>query len=67
GDSSVDLDLRFWIDDPKNGIGNVKSEILVKVWDKFHEHGIQIPFPQRDVHLDTSEPLAVSLAEKPPE
>jgi len=52
GESSVDLELRFWINDPRNGIANIKSRILLEVWDKFHEHGIEIPFPQRDVHLD---------------
>ena len=51
GDSSVDLELRFWIDDARNGISNVKSEVLLLVWDKFHEHGIEIPFPQRDLHV----------------
>ncbi|UCH10527.1 MAG: mechanosensitive ion channel [Fidelibacterota bacterium] len=64
GNSSVDLDLFFWIDDPKEGLGNVKSEVLVKVWDKFHEHGIEIPFPQRDVHVDASQPLPISMVKK---
>jgi small-conductance mechanosensitive channel len=51
GDSSVDLELRFWIDDPQNGVTNVTSKALLKVWDTFKEHAIEIPFPQRDVHL----------------
>ncbi|NQV15698.1 mechanosensitive ion channel [bacterium] len=51
GDSSVDLELRIWIDDPKNGIANLKSDILFKVWDTLKEHHIEIPFPQRDVHI----------------
>ncbi|WP_051694079.1 mechanosensitive ion channel family protein [Desulfohalovibrio reitneri] len=51
GDSSVDLELRFWIADPQNGIVNVKSDIYLAVWDGFKEHGIEIPFPQRDVHV----------------
>jgi len=51
GDSSVDLELRLWIDDPTNGRGNVLSEVLLGVWDRFHEQGIEIPFPQRDLHL----------------
>lgn len=51
GDSSVDLELRVWIDDPQNGRGNVISEVLLGVWDRFHENGIEIPFPQRDLHL----------------
>ncbi len=51
GDSSVDLELRIWIEDPANGVSNVKSEVLLLVWDKFHENDIEIPFPQRDLHL----------------
>jgi small-conductance mechanosensitive channel len=34
-----------------NGCSNVKSEVLLGIWDKFHEHGIEIPYPQRDLHL----------------
>jgi small-conductance mechanosensitive channel len=51
GDSSVDLEIRIWIRDPMSGCSNVKSEVLLGVWDKFHEHGIEIPYPQRDLHL----------------
>lgn len=54
GDSSVDLELRFWIEDPHNGVGRVRSEVLLKIWDAFHEKGIEFPFPQRDVHLKLS-------------
>ena len=51
GDSSVDLELRVWIADAQNGRGSVISEVLLGVWDRFHENGIEIPFPQRDLHL----------------
>jgi len=51
GDSSVDLEIRIWITDPHEGVSNVKSEVLLGVWDRFHEHGIAIPFPQRDLHV----------------
>lgn len=51
GDSSVDLELRFWIADAYNGVQNVKSDVLLRIWEKFHEHAIEIPYPQRDVHL----------------
>ena len=53
GDSSVDLEIRAWITDPQSGIANVQSDILLEVWDRFHEHGIEIPYPQRDVHIKT--------------
>jgi small-conductance mechanosensitive channel len=59
-DSSVNLELRFWIDDPMNGRANVVSAIQLAVWDKFHEHGIEIPYPQRDLHFrSTSVPSSV--------
>ena len=54
GDSSVDLEVRFWVVDPQNGLTNVKSEILLDIWDRFNASGIEIPFPQRDVHLKTT-------------
>jgi small-conductance mechanosensitive channel len=60
GDSSVDFDLRFWITDPPNGIANVRSEIYFKIWDRLAEENIEIPFPQRDLHIRSSD---VKLAE----
>jgi len=51
GDSSVDLEMRIWIRDPRNGVSNIKSAVLLRIWDKFHENGIEIPYPQRDLHL----------------
>jgi small-conductance mechanosensitive channel len=55
GDSAIDMELRIWISDPENGISNVSSAVRVALWDVFQEHGIEIPFPQRDVHLKTQE------------
>lgn len=55
GDSSVDLEVRIWIDDPPQGRANVISEVLLGIWDLFREHGVEIPFPQRDLHLKSSE------------
>lgn len=66
GDSSVDLEVRIWINDPRNGVSNVKSEVLVRVWDKFHEQGIEIPFPQRDLHLRSATELPVAVQGRAP-
>lgn len=55
GDNSVNFDLRFWIVDPQNGVSNVRSEILFKIWDAFAAEGIEIPFPQRDLHIRSSD------------
>ena len=53
GDNSVDLELRFWIHDPMNGVSNVKSDVLLHIWDSFHANRIAFPFPQRDLHITT--------------
>jgi len=63
GDSAIDLELRIWIRDPHNGIANIKSTVYVRIWQAFKEEGIEIPFPQRVVHLaadgpETGLPLA---------
>jgi small-conductance mechanosensitive channel len=55
GDSSVDFELQFWIHDPQKGIINVRSKILLAIWDAFKENNIEIPFPQRDLHIKTTE------------
>ena len=51
GDSSVDFDLRFWITDPENGMANVRSAVLLGLWDRLKDADIEIPFPQRDLHV----------------
>jgi len=55
GDSSVDFTLFCWIKDPENGMMNIKSEIYFKIWDLFKENNIEIPFPQRDVHIKSGD------------
>jgi small-conductance mechanosensitive channel len=52
GDHSVNFEIRAWIEDPVNGIGNVRSGVYEDVWKIFKEHGIEIPFPQRDLNLN---------------
>lgn len=51
GDSSIDLELRFWINDPENGVANVASELMLNIWKKFQENDIEVPYPQQDVHM----------------
>ena len=51
GDNSIDMELRIWISDPQNGVSNVSSAVRLAIWDTFKEHDIEIPFPQRDVHI----------------
>ncbi len=49
--SSIDFELRVWIDDPEKGIRNTKSDIQKNIWRLFKEHHITFPFPQRDIHI----------------
>ena len=54
GDSSVDFEIRLWIDDPEEGLGNIRSDVMKRVWKLFLDNDIEIPFPQRDLHIRTS-------------
>lgn len=58
GDSSVDYILRFWIRDPTGGLTNIRGNVYLALWDAFQEHGISIPFPQREVKLLEGSELA---------
>jgi small-conductance mechanosensitive channel len=51
----MDLAINFWIRDPENGQGNVKSEVNLAVLDVLDQEGIEIPFPQRVVHAIVSQ------------
>ncbi|WAT19022.1 mechanosensitive ion channel [Aurantiacibacter sp. MUD11] len=62
GDSSVNFVIHCWIVDPEDGVGNVRSEVLKKLWDLFHENDIEIPFPQRDINLRSNEEFAQLVA-----
>ncbi|WP_427968156.1 mechanosensitive ion channel domain-containing protein [Altererythrobacter sp.] len=67
GESSVDFEIRFWIDDPEDGLGNVRSEVFNRVWKLFKENNVEIPFPQRDINLrgnDQFERLIAALADR---
>ncbi len=57
GDNSVDFEVRFWIQDPEGGLANIRSDVYMRIWQLFKEHDIEIPFPQRDLHLRSSEQL----------
>jgi small-conductance mechanosensitive channel len=53
-ESGIELELRFWIRDPEDGVNNVRSDLFLQIWDDFKAAAITIPYPQRDVHLHGS-------------
>ncbi|HCV13796.1 MAG TPA: mechanosensitive ion channel protein MscS, partial [Candidatus Accumulibacter sp.] len=50
-DSGINLELGFWIGDPQQGTGAVRSAINMAIWRSFRENDIEIPFPRREVRL----------------
>ncbi|WP_020398245.1 mechanosensitive ion channel family protein [Kordiimonas gwangyangensis] len=53
GDSSINFTLHFWVADVTEGRRGPKSDVLFTIWHKFAANKIEIPFPQRDLHLKT--------------
>lgn len=53
GENGLELELRFWIADVRNGIHNVSSDVFLEILDLFQANGIKIPLPQRDLHVQS--------------
>ncbi len=65
GDSSLDFELRCWIADVDDRL-TVKSDLNREIDRRFREAGIEIPFPQRDLHLRSVDAAAgAALAAAP--
>ena len=62
GDSSLDFELLCWIDEPVLR-GKVLHELLMAVYKRLAREGIEIPFPQRDLHVKSLPP---GVGETPP-
>jgi small-conductance mechanosensitive channel len=50
GDSSLNLQIRVWINEPRNH-STIRSRVNFAIESSFRKHKIEIPFPQRDLHL----------------
>lgn len=59
-DNGILLELSVWIRDPSQGQNNLRSDINWAIWRGFKAAGIEIPFPQRVVHLASPVALAVN-------
>ena len=55
-DSGINLELGVWVRDPSEGQQNLKSDLNWEIWRVFKENGIDIPYPQRVVHLRGEDP-----------
>lgn len=63
GDSSLDFQLRVWIDDI-DYMNVVRSELNQAIERQFRERGIEIPFPQRDLHFKSTDSLSIAPLQK---
>jgi small-conductance mechanosensitive channel len=58
GDSGIELELRFWIYDPQEGVNNVRSDVNRAIWRLFKERGIVIPVTQHEIIVHSPRPGA---------
>lgn len=58
GDSSIDFVLRFWINDPQNGLTNIRGMVMLALWDVFKQNGVKIPYPHRQIIMQGDEHTA---------
>ncbi|MDQ3444560.1 MAG: mechanosensitive ion channel [Pseudomonadota bacterium] len=61
GADGIDLQVGFWIRDPEAGSLGIRSDISRAVLKKFQEHGIEIPYPQRDLRIRSISGAATRL------
>ncbi|HEY6613967.1 MAG TPA: mechanosensitive ion channel domain-containing protein [Vicinamibacterales bacterium] len=62
--NGINLELGFWISDPENGRGNVRSEIYRAILKAFAANDIRMPNPQRDIRI-VNLPSGLSAAVSP--
>ena len=55
GESGIDLKLVFFILDAEEGTYRLRSDINKEIWKQFTEKNIEIPFPQRGIHINKND------------
>jgi len=66
GDSSLNFELRVWTVQQVQTPARLKSDLYFSIFDAFRKEAIEIPFPQRDLHVRSiSEAASAALASHP--
>jgi small-conductance mechanosensitive channel len=65
GDNAVNFQLFFWVADVREGLGGPQSDVLFAIWRKFKEYKIDIPYPQRVVHIREKSAMESPAKKKP--
>ncbi|MCA8900801.1 MAG: mechanosensitive ion channel [Hyphomonas sp.] len=61
GAEAIELEIRFWIEDPENGRSNVSSDVLRAIWQHFHANGIDIPLRREEVLIEPGSTIKVEM------
>ena len=61
GASSLEFELRIWVDVVNANAAQVASDLRQMIAGTFAEYGIVIAFPQQDIHMDSVRPIQVQL------
>ncbi len=56
GDHGINLELRVWVNDPENGMTNMRSDINRAIWKALCAAGVAIPYPKRDIRIVETAP-----------
>jgi small-conductance mechanosensitive channel len=65
-DNGMNLGISFWIADPENGTGNVRSDVNLAVLDLLNAEGVEIPYPQQVTHVRPGADAAAQAAQAQP-
>ena len=64
GDNALMFDAYFWCDVAgEKALREIRSDIRFRISELFAENDIVVAFPQRDVHLDSKQPLEVRVTQ----
>lgn len=50
-ENAIQFEIQVWIEDPEDGLGNLQSDILKGVWQRFKDAGVKLPQPQHDLAI----------------
>jgi small-conductance mechanosensitive channel len=64
GADALTFALYFWVDVMRHSAAQVQSDIRFMLDKRLAEAGISIAFPQRDIHLDSAQPLRIELVRR---
>jgi small-conductance mechanosensitive channel len=61
GEHSMRFSLSFWITDPEKGMGNVRSQVMLALWDAFRIEGADSSYPIRDIRIEDAPPAVPAV------